>query len=934
MPVPKDGCRKIFISYSHKDRDWLERLQVHLKPLERDGLFEFWDDTRIRTGDEWRKEIKDALNSAAAAVLLISADFIASDFIAAEELPPLLAAVEKEGVKILPLILSPSRFENIKSLSRFQSVNPPSKPLIKLEKGEQEEYLLKLSDDVLRAVKDAQTKPARAERTRIFSVPLPQNKFFTGRGDILNALHTGFASGERIQALNGLGGIGKTQTALEYAYRRRQDYQVVLWASANSRESLITDFAAMATLLGLPEKDAQDQSEAVGAVKRWLENNSSWLLILDNADEILMAQEFIPSSQTGHILLTSRAHNMGVIAAGNPLEKMTSTEGALFLLRRLRKIEKDKSLDTAADESRAQAESLSNAVDGLPLALDQAAAFIEEKPSTLMEYQALYQSERKELLKRRGKLAKDHPSVTATFSLAFKKVGDDNPAAADLLRLCAFLEADSIPEEIFSGGAKELGETLGPVAESPLGLSDAIEEAARFSLLRRHPEDRTLSLHQLAHAVLRDEMDDGPRRVWAERAVRAVNEVFPDVEYSNWPSCDRLIRHAQALATLIDEYGFDFPEAARLLNQAGYYLNLRAQYAEAEPLLAQALDIRESALGAEHPDVAHSLNSLAWLYDDQGKYGEAEPLYVRALAIREKALGAEHPNVANSLNNLALLYRNQGKYAEAEPLYRRALAIYEKALGAEHPSVATSINNLALLSHNQGKYAEAEPLHRRALAIREKALGAEHLDVANSLNNLALLYHDQGKFADAEPLYVRALAIREKALGAEHPNVANSLNNLAGLYDKRGEYAEAEPLYLRALAIREKSLGAEHPDVAISLNSLAGLYENQGKYAEAEPLYERALAIREKALGAEHPSVATSLNDLAGLYDNQEKYAEAEMLYERALAIYERSLGAEHPHVATVLKNHASLLRAMDKESEAEKLEARASTIREKYLST
>src|SRR5262245_23836346 len=304
MPVPEDGRRKIFVSYSHKDREWLERLQVHLGPLERDGLVEFWDDTRIRTGDEWRKEINDALKSAAAAVLLISADFIASDFIAAEELPPLLAAAEKEGVKIMPLILSPSRFEKTESLSRFQSVNPPSKPLIKLGKGEQEDYLVKLSDDILRAVEESQTKPAKAERTRIFNVLFPRNKFFTGRGDILNVLHTGFVRGERIQALNGLGGIGKTQTALEYAYRHRQDYQIVLWGNAYARETLVSDFASMAGLLNLSEKEVQDQSEAANGVKRWLEDNEGWLLILDNADDLMMAREFIPSGERGHVLLT------------------------------------------------------------------------------------------------------------------------------------------------------------------------------------------------------------------------------------------------------------------------------------------------------------------------------------------------------------------------------------------------------------------------------------------------------------------------------------------------------------------------------------------------------------------------------------------------------------------------------------------------------
>jgi tetratricopeptide (TPR) repeat protein len=536
----------------------------------------------------------------------------------------------------------------------------------------------------------------------------------------LKKLHQNFTGSERVQSLNGLGGIGKTQTAVEYAYRHRQLYKAVLWAGANTRETLVADYVAIAGLLDLPEKNAQGQGEAVAAVKRWLENNSNWLLILDNADEIEIVDEFIPSCEAGHVLLTTRAHAMGAVGGSNELEKMTPKEGALFLLRRLRKVKKDEALESATAEIRAQAEALSTLVDGLPLAIDQAAAFIEEKPSTFEEYQNLYQSERKELLRRRGKLAKDHPSVTVTFSLAFQKVADDDPVAADLLRVCAFLEADSISEEIFSKGAKELGEALSSIAGSHLGLSDSIEEAARFSLLRRHPEARTLSLHRLAQAVLRDEMDDDARRVWAERAVRAVNEVFPVVKYPNWPSCDRLIRHAQALAPLIDDYGFDFPEAARLLYRAGDYLDERAQYEEAEPLYVRALAIREKALGAEHPYVAKSLNNLALLYDNQGKYAEAEPLFVRALAIREKVLRAEHPDVANSLYCFAWHHGQQKKYAEAEPLYQRALSIYENTLGPEHPLVVSLLGHYASSLRAMNKNAEAENLEARVSAVRKR----------------------------------------------------------------------------------------------------------------------------------------------------------------------------------------------------------------------
>jgi tetratricopeptide (TPR) repeat protein len=763
-----------------------------------------------------------------------------------------------------------------------------------------------------------------------WTVPYPRNLFFTGREKILEALRAALERRGRA-ALSGLGGVGKTQTATEYAYLYRKEYQSVFWARAESPDTLLPDFVAIATALHLPESAAQKQKEAVGAVQHWLEANPGWLLVLDNADDLALARDFIPRDTPGHILLTTRAQATSAVAERVEIQKMAAAEGALFLLRRAGITARDAPPSAASDGDRQLAEQISREFGGLALALDQAGAFIEEAPSSLAEYLEFYQSERLKLLDERGGLG-DHPSVSVTFSLAFKKVAEASAAAADLVRLCAFLAPDAIPEEIFREGAVELGENLAKVA-TPVDFAQVLKEAGRHSLIERNPQSKTLDIHRLVQAVVRDGMEKAEQRQWAERAVRAVDRSFPDVEFSSWPKCERFLPQAQACAALVDEFGFEFAEAARLFNQAGLFLTERARYAEAEPLYQRALRIWEKALGPEHPDVATSLNNLAELCRAQGKYAEAEPLHQRALGIREKALGPEHPDVATSLNNLALHYRAQGKYVEAEPLYQRALRIGEKALGPEHPDVALSLNNLAFLYDAQGKYAEAEPLYQRALGIREKALGPEHPDVAQSLNNLAALYRVQGKYAEAESLYQRALRIWEKALGPEHPDVAACLNNLALLYDDQGKYAEAEPLCQRALGIVGKALRPDHPDVATSLNNLAGLYYAHGKYAEAEPLYQRALGIYEKALGPEHPDVATSLNNLAFLYDARGKYAEAEPLYQRALRIREKALGPEHPNVATVLENYAVLLRQTGRETQAMEMEARAKAIRARHTS-
>jgi tetratricopeptide (TPR) repeat protein len=399
---------------------------------------------------------------------------------------------------------------------------------------------------------------------------------------------------------------------------------------------------------------------------------------------------------------------------------------------------------------------------GLPLALDQAGAFIDETQCSLSDYLLFFQTRQADLLQRRGRLSTDHlDSVAATFSLSFEKLQKAHPAAADLLRLSAFLDPDGIQEEIFTRGASELGPTFQPVAADPIKLNETIGALLTYSLLRRSP-DHSLTVHRLMQVVLKHGMKKNAQRRWAERAVRAVNHAFPVVKYENWLRCQQFIPHVLVCKELIEQWDMTLPEAAQLLDEAGYYLTESAQYEQAEPLLQHALDIRERALGPDHPNTATSLNNLAALYWAQGKFEQAEPLQERSLAITEKSLGLDHPDVAIRLNVLALLYSGQGKYELAEPLYLHALTISEKILGPDHPTVATRLNNLALLYKDQGKYAEAEPLYQRAIAIDEKTLGPEHPQLATHLNNLASLYQAQGKYDLAEPLFQRAQAIRKR----------------------------------------------------------------------------------------------------------------------------------------------------------------------------
>src|SRR6266487_3269958 len=434
-------------------------------------------------------------------------------------------------------------------------------------------------------------------------------------------------------------------------------------------------------------------------------------------------------------------------------------------LRRANIIGQDDLIDKASAANIAKAKEIVWAVDGLPLALDQAGAYIEETSCSLARYLDLYQKHHEKLLKRRGNTAAehDHPKPVAnTWEISFKKVEEANPAAADLLRLCAFLAPDAIPEKIIIEGAEELGPTLQAIAEDPLELDAAIEELRKYSLVKRDRDAQTLTVHRLVQVVLRDEMDEEMQKQWAKRVVQTVNCVFPSGKYGTWAECERLLPHVRTCAELIKQEDMALAEAARLLNLAGYYLRQRAQYTKAELLYQQALTIAEKVFGPDHLNVATICNNLGLLYKKQGRYTQAEPLYRQALAIREKVLGPEHSDVATILNNLASLYHDQGMYAQAEPLFKRVQAIDEQLYGLEHPDVAIDLSNLASLYKGQMKYAQAEPLYQRALAIYEKIFEDGHPYMARVLENYADLLRKMKREDEAGKLEERVQEIQKR----------------------------------------------------------------------------------------------------------------------------------------------------------------------------
>jgi tetratricopeptide (TPR) repeat protein len=772
--------------------------------------------------------------------------------------------------------------------------NDRVRPSLKLL--EHYEQLLELQPGELSAKERQPLNPAHF--LAIWNVPFARNPFFIGREDLLTRLHQQFRQRTILsqkQAICGLGGIGKTQLAVEYAYRFCAEYQAVLWVQADSVQTLHAGYHELAQLLQLPEREAP-AAAAAQAVKRWLQTRQNWLLILDNADEPELLAPFLPPLMGGQVLLTTRAAALRSFGIAHPLvgDIFPPDTGALFLLRRAGLLAPDAPLSQARAHEREQARQITRELGGLPLALAQAGAYIEATGTSLDQYQRIYQEHRAEVLRERRGVEGDHPEpVATTWALSIQRVEEKNPVAADLLRLCAFLAPEAIGEEIIIKDLETVGPTPGALAADAYLLDQAVETLRASSLLTRDPQAHTLSIHRLVQAVVRDAFAEDTRTQWIQRVVRALAALFPPGTYEHWPQCERLVPHALLCASWIEAQQITTPEAATLLHRTAQYQHARGRYAEVERLYMLALTIRKRF--QEDPELADNLMHLGDFFSSQGRYEQAIHHCAQALAIRTLVLGAEHPATARNRQNLANHFCRQGKYHQALPLYEQALASIQRSLGAEHPATVQCVDDLAGLYAHQGKYVQAQSLYEQALAIRERMPGPEHPATADSLHHLAGLSVRQGKYALAEPLLQRALALRERVLGPEHPDTAQSLHSLAELYVRLGKHTQAWPLHQQVLALRERVLGPEHPDIAQSLHSLAGLSAHLGNDDEAETLYQRALALRERVLGPEHPDIAQSLHSLAGLSARLGQHTRAELLHQRALAIDERVLGPEHP---------------------------------------
>ncbi|KAH6842448.1 hypothetical protein B0I37DRAFT_329709 [Chaetomium sp. MPI-CAGE-AT-0009] len=640
--------------------------------------------------------------------------------------------------------------------------------------------------------------PPKAHRI----IPLPRNEHVVNRDKIFTRLNTLLPPTSEYQsaALCGLGGSGKTQVALDYAYRRgREDPACsIFWVHADNDTTFAQDYKTIARKLGL---DKQDGQELLMAVCERIESGPPWLLVLDNADDLTLfgvgrtcqnissgkegestsLYDYVPKSGNGTVLWTSRDERIvGTLVGpqrGIQVGQMSPAEArGLLETSRNEKISSDEVVD---------AEKLLEKLQWLPLAISQAGAYLRRTSTSIGEYLSKLsgRKQRWEVLKKtefdRHRRHNLPNSILETWSISIDRIRRDNEMAYKILHTIAYISNQDIPFEILK--AAGLYDDKGDQAEETEeeGNEDRVLEAVtrlkEFSFLGMRREgrgERSYEMHKLVQeatryglSVRREPEDEA---YFSNAALRIMEKLFPTSSPETWAECEKYIAHALQVGEWVDICERKL-EVLGLLDRVSDYFWDRGRWREKEMVDDRVYKLRQEVQGERHPDTLRAMQCLASTYHMQGRYTEAQPMMIKVLALRWEVLGERHPGTLSTMGNLAITYYQQGRYTEAESIQIIVLALYREVLGERHPQTILAMANLGITYYEQGRYTEAEPMGIKVLALRREVLGERHPDTLHAIFNLAwTVWASRGRPDDAISLMDECLQLRCIVLGLEH----------------------------------------------------------------------------------------------------------------------------------------------------------------------
>lgn len=670
-------------------------------------------------------------------------------------------------------------------------------------------------------------------------------------------------------------GCRKTQIAIEYAYwiQEKHDDVSIFWVHASNAERFRESYASLARKCKVPGHD-DAKADTMQLVKEWLEDESRgwWLMVIDNADDakLFLSSEglgrYIPDSNHVSLLVTTRdKHAAVVLSKGRPpieVSAMNVDESKQLLRANLG------TPHIASDELS----ELSERLEHLPLALAQAAAFIEARTITVGKYlQLLKTSDRTfiSLLSEDFDTVGKHPeairAVAETWIISFEQIQRQSAMAAALLSLMSLFDRQAVAAEFLKAYLTRRSDDW-----SDLELAEALGRLKAFSLIIETKDD-TFDMHRLVQLVTRKWLrEGGTMNKFAGHALLALSHSYPYGSYENWAVCSNYLPHVNAVLQA-ERTGSqeEMTAKATLLHNTSVYLMHQCRWEEAERLLLEAVQIRQAALGFDQTLTMNSTTHLAWAYSYQGQWKKAEELLIEIMYTSKAKLGADHPYTIAKMANLALMYSNQGQWKEAEKLQAEVMENYKTKLGADHPDTLTIMAHLAMTFSNQERWKEAEKLHAEIAETRMANLGADHPKTLTCMANLAAMFSKQRRWKEAEMLQAEVMKTRMAKFGVDHPDTLASMISLARTFARQGRLEEAEKLEVEVIETCVARFGADHPSALAGMHNLAITRYRQGRIEDALVLMQDCVHLRGKKFGLDHPHTKSSVAALNSMKASQ-----------------------------------------------------------------